>query len=407
MLRDHAKYIYENAIKENLPNSAVKKALGSMPPYSGRLVLVAIGKASYQMAKTAYECLGEKIDSGIVITKYGHVMGNLGKIQLCEASHPVLDEGTLEATSKALKLTEGLSQNDLVLFLVSGGGSALFESLYISLDKMQALTHTLLKCGASIEEINTVRKHLSRVKGGNFAMHCMPAGVYSIILSDVLGNRLDTIASGPTCVDKTTVEDAKNVINKYKIPFDVDEFRETPKEISNATYEISGSVSELCKSAEKYAVVLGYETVILRDDECGEARELGAELGALAKKYQNTTTPKAFIVGGETIVNVKGDGKGGRNQEIALSGAIQIKGLNNVAIFSVGSDGTDGPTDSAGGYVNGNTYDLIAKNGKGAEMYLNNNDAYNALSLANGLIFTGPTGTNVNDISVLLINPKL
>ncbi len=406
MLREHSKYIYENAIRENLPDCAVKRALNSMPPYSGRLILVAIGKAGWQMAKTAYECLGNKIDSGIVITKYGHVMGDLGKIQLCEASHPVLDESTLLSTDKALKLTESLTEKDLVLFLVSGGGSALFESLSISLKKMQALTEELLKCGASIEEINTIRKHLSGVKGGNFALHCYPATVHSIILSDVLGNRLDTIASGPTCVDKTTVNDAVSIIKKYEISFDCSLFRETPKEITNSTYIISGSVSELCESAKKYAQKLGYKAEILRDNEQGEARILGGELGALAKKYQNTDTPLAFIVGGETVVRVKGTGKGGRNQEIALSASAEIKGLDNVAVFSVGSDGTDGPTDSAGGYVNGNTYALIEKGGKTPEEYLNNNDAYNALSLSDGLIITGPTGTNVNDVSVLLVQPK-
>jgi len=177
-MREHARYIYENAIRDNLPDNAVKKALGNMPNYSGRLILVAIGKASYQMAKSASECLGDRIDKGIVITKYGHSKGELPRIEICEASHPVLDENTILSTRKALKLTEGLKKEDLVLFLVSGGGSALFEDIDCELSQMQALTDALLKCGASIEEINTVRKHISRVKGGKFALHCMPARVY-------------------------------------------------------------------------------------------------------------------------------------------------------------------------------------------------------------------------------------
>lgn len=409
-MHNHAKYIYTNAIRENLPDSAVKKALENMPVYSGKLILVAIGKAAYQMAKTATECLNNKIDSGIVITKYGHGGKDLPDIEIYEASHPVLDENTILATREVLKLTKGLTKNDLVLFLVSGGGSALFEDISCTLPEMQKLTNTLLKCGASIEEINTVRKHISNVKGGRFAQHCHPATIYGIVLSDVIGNRLDMIASGPACADLTTVNDALAILNKYKITVSENMLelikRETPKKIDNAIHNISGSVSELCKSAKKYAEELGYEAKILRDDEQGEAKLLGFVLGKMAKKLQNTGTPLAYIVGGETIVNVRGTGLGGRNQEIALSGATQIKGLDNVVIFSVGSDGTDGPTDAAGGYADGNTCELIKKSGNDAEKYLNNNDAYNALKLSNGLIFTGPTGTNVNDVSILLINAR-
>ena len=406
-MREHARYIYENAIRDNLPDSAVKRALENMPKYSGRLILVAIGKASYQMARTACECLGDKIDSGIVITKYGHIKGALKGIETCEAAHPVLDENTILSTRKALKLTEGLTENDLVLFLVSGGGSALFEDISCSLEEMQELTSSLLKCGASIEEINTIRKHISNVKGGKFALHCLPARVYSVVLSDVIGNRLDMIASGPACADLTTVREALDILEKYNIKVNESMLnlikRETPKKIDNAIHNISGSVTELCLSAKKYAEELGYKTEILRDNEQGEAKNVGFALGKIGKMSQNTDTPLAFIVGGESIVNVKGNGKGGRNQEIALSASIQIKGLNNVCVFSVGSDGTDGPTDCAGGYCDGNTYHQILKSGKNAEEYLENNDAYNGLKASNGLIFTGPTGTNVNDVSVLLV----
>ncbi len=410
MLRKDAQYIYENAIKDNLPDSAVIKALETLPKYNGKLILVSIGKAAYQMAKTASECLGSQVDNGIVITKYGHRGADLPNIEICEASHPVLDESTLIVTKKALKITENLTKDDLVLFLVSGGGSALFEDISCPLSKMQALTSDLLKCGASIEEINTVRKHISNVKGGKFAQHCAPATVYGVVLSDVIGNRLDMIASGPACSDLTTVKEATDILEKYGISVDNDVLdlieRETPKNIENATHFISGSVSELCLSAKKYAEVLGYKAEIIKDNEQGEARALGVMLGNLAKAHQNTDIPLAFIIGGETVVNVKGNGKGGRNQEVALSAAIEIKDIDNACVFSVGSDGTDGPTDAAGGITDGYTYELITMHGVSPEAMLDNNNAYNALMLANGLIMTGPTGTNVNDVAVVLIKPK-
>ena len=410
MLRQDAKYIYENAIKDNLPDSAVRKAIDSLPNYSGRLILVSIGKAGYQMAKTASECLKSRIDSGIVITKYGHRGEDLPNIEICEASHPVLDESTLIATKRALRLTENLTKDDLVLFLVSGGGSALFEDISCPLEKMQALTSDLLRCGASIEEINTVRKHISNVKGGKFAQHCFPATVYGVVLSDVIGNRLDMIASGPACSDLTTVKEATDILEKYGISVDGDVLdlikRETPKNIENAIHLISGSVSELCISAKRYAEGLGYKAEILHDNEQGESKDLGIILGNLAKKHANTDTPLAFIVGGETVVNVKGNGKGGRNQETALSASIVIRDIDNVLVFSVGSDGTDGPTDAAGGIVDGYTYELIAMHGVSPEAMLEDNNAYNALMLANGLIMTGPTGTNVNDVAVVLIQPR-
>ena len=407
MLRKDAQYIYENAIKDNLPDSAVKKAIETMPKYSGRLILVAIGKASYQMAKTACECLKDKIDSGIVITKYQHRGEDLPKIEIYEASHPVLDESTLIATKRALEITENLTENDLVLFLVSGGGSALFEDISCTLKEMQDLTNSLLKCGASINEINTVRKHISNVKGGKFANHCAPAQIYGVVLSDVIGNRLDMIASGPACSDLSTVQDVLNVLEKYNIKVNDNMLellkRETPKNIENTKHIISGSVTELCKSACKYATELGYKSTIICDDIGCEAKELGKYLGTLANKHKNTDTPLAFIVGGETVVNVKGNGLGGRNQEVALSASIEIKGLKNVAVFSVGSDGTDGPTNSAGGYVDGYSYDLICKMGISPMKFLENNSSYDALLLCNGHIITGPTGTNVNDVSVLLV----
>lgn len=409
-LREHAEKIYKGAIFDSLPDSAVKKATSNLPPYTGRLILVAIGKAGYQMAKSAYDMLGDKIDSGIVITKYDHVKGDLGKIRCYEASHPVPDKNTLLATRKALGITQDLSPNDLVLFLVSGGGSALFEQVDCSLQELQEITSQLLACGASIDEINIIRKRLSNVKAGRFAEHCMPAKVFAVVLSDVLGNDLSTIASGPACADKSTADQALAILEKYNItPSELVLellMRETPKEITNAEHIITGSASELCQSAKRIASDLGYNAKIVADDITCEASDFGRHLATLAKENKDTGEPLAFIFGGETVVRLKGNGKGGRNQEIALSASCYIEDIDNCVIFSVGSDGTDGPTDSAGGICDHTTAQKIAKYGKSATEYLKNNDSYTALGLASDLIITGPTGTNVNDLMVLLIAPR-
>lgn len=410
MLREHAEIIYKGAIERSLPNSAVELALKDLPEYDGRLILVAIGKAAYQMAAAAKNALGEKIDSGIVITKYDHVKGELDGIECLEAAHPVPDENTLSATKRALEITKNLSKDDLVLFLVSGGGSALFESVDCTLKELSELTSALLGCGASIGEINTVRKHLSNVKGGRFAQHCMPARVFAVVLSDVLGDRLDMIASGPACADQTTVQQTLDILNGYKIEPSAHVLellkRETPKEIVNAEHKITGSARELCIAAKEIAQSLGYEATVCADDVTCEARELGFELAKIARENKDTKKPLAFIYGGETVVYLKGNGLGGRNQEIALAASTKIEDLHNCVIVSVGSDGTDGPTDAAGGICDSTTAEKIAKSGKSAQEYLNNNDSYTALKHAGDLVITGPTGTNVNDVALVLIQPK-
>lgn len=410
MLSDDAVKIYTSATNACLPDYAVKKALKSLNLPKERLILVSIGKAAWQMANSAYAEFETKIDAGIVITKYGHSKGNISDFEIYEAGHPVPDQNGIDATNRALEITENLSCDDLVLFLVSGGGSALFESVDCTLDELRDLTSKLLACGAPINEINCIRKHISNVKGGRFAGHCMPANVFAIVLSDVLGDRLDTIASGPACADSTTVTDVKNILCKYniKISDKIKELliKETPKLIDNARYIVGGSVGELCNYAADEAKKLGYEPIILSDAVCCEAREAGSFLASVVRTHRNTLKKLAFICGGETIVHVNGNGMGGRNQEFALSAARDISGIDNAAIFAVGSDGTDGPTDAAGGYVDGNTWQKINSGGYCAEMLLDNNDSYNALKVSDGLIFTGPTGTNVNDLYVALILPK-
>ncbi len=409
-LRNHGKIIYEGAIEASLPDSIVKKAIDELPSYSGRLILVAIGKAGYQMARVASDILGDKIDSGIVITKYHHVMGELHNIKCYEAGHPVLDENSLNATREALKLTDGLTKDDLVLFLVSGGGSALFEDTECTLKELQELNKALLESGADIGEINTIRKRVSNVKGGRFAMHCSPATVYCVMISDVVGDRVDMIASGPACADLSTTEYALSIAERHNLKLS-DKIKslivkETPKSLDNVISRVAGGTVQLAKNAKKIAESLGYNTTIVADNITGEARELGKEIANTARKNQATREPLAFIYTGETIVYIKGDGKGGRNQEIALSACQYIRDIDNCVIFSIGTDGTDGPTDSAGGICDYKTYERILSSGKSPEEYLKNNDSYTALGIANDLIITGPTGTNVNDLAVLLINPK-
>lgn len=407
MLRTHAEQIYSYAIEQNLPRAAVLRAIEQMPECRGRLLVVAIGKAAWEMARVSAESLGERIDAGIVITKYEHCKGQIPKFSLYEAGHPVPDGATLSATREALRLTRGLSPEDVVLFLVSGGGSALFESIDFPLEDLQRVTSELLSRGADIDEINTVRKHLSGVKGGRFAAHCAPAHVYTVVLSDVLGDRLDVIASGPSAPDLSTAEDALAIAEKYRLTMSEEMraalARETPKEIPNASYLIGGGVDGLCRAAAHAAQTLGYRVTLLDGRLTGEARVEGARLAAIARQYKNATAPLAFIAGGETVVHLRGQGLGGRNQELALAAAIGIQGLPNVAVFSVGSDGTDGPTDAAGGYADGETVKRMAACGIDAEAFLADNDSYHALRAVDGLIVTGPTGTNVNDVAVVLV----
>lgn len=404
-LRKDADEIIRTAINAVLPDNAVKRALSEMPRSSGKMLLVATGKAAWQMAKAATDCIG--VDAGIVITKYDHVMGELPGIECIEAGHPVPDENSFAATAKVLALVENLTSDDMVLFLLSGGGSALFESPLISGAELADITKQLLACGADIVEMNTVRKRLSAVKGGKFAKACSPAKVYSIVLSDIIGDPLDMIASGPAYPDASTCEDAKAIVKKYNLRLS-DEAKsllseETPKELGNVTTLITGSVRELCAAAAAKCRELGYETEILTEELCCEASDAGRELGKMAKSHTGKGKKLAFIEGGETVVHLKGSGKGGRNQEIALAAAPAISGLD-AAVFSVGSDGTDGPTDAAGGYVDGETLARIKEKGIDVEDALAENDTYHALEAVDGLIITGPTGTNVNDISVALIN---
>ena len=392
-LREEADKIIKEAITKVLPDEAVKQALKNRKPVKGKLYLVAVGKAAWQMANAAANLLNGQIEKGIVITKYGHIQGDIPGIECFEAGHPVPDTNTFAATQKVIELTEELQADDQVLFLLSGGGSALFEKPLISTEELSDITKQLLACGADIVEMNTIRKRLSAVKGGKFAGLCEPAAIFAIVLSDIVGDPLDMIASGPAYADSSTASDAIAIAEKYHLKLS-EKARtllemKTAKAVTNVETRITGSVRNLCLAAKEACEKLGYESMILTDALQCEAKEAGAFLAAIAKTHQNT-----------------GKGLGGRNQELALAAAEGLAACRNTAIFSVGSDGTDGPTDAAGGYCDENTKRKLQLEGMDVYEVLKENDAYHALKKTGGLIITGATGTNVNDVAVVLIRRR-
>ena len=379
-LRSDAQSIISASIRAVQPDAAVQRALRGRE-FPGRVVLAAAGKAAWQMAKAARDCLGDRISAGVVVTKYGHVSGPIPGCTCYEAGHPVPDENSFQGAQAVLDLVPG--------------------------EELQDVTSQLLSSGADIVEMNTIRKRLSAVKGGRFAQLCAPARVFAIVLSDILGDPLDMIASGPACADQSTCEQALAIAEKYRLTLTprAKELlaQETPKALDNVETQITGSVRELCAAAASAARELGYEPVILTDLLACQAREAGAFLASIARTHQGRGKKLAFLAGGETVVKLTGSGRGGRNQELALSAAQGIEGLDSVLVFSLGSDGTDGPTDAAGGIVDGRTASVLREQGLLIHQVLEDNDAYHALAKADGLIVTGPTGTNVNDVAVALI----
>ena len=406
-LYEEALYITERSIAAVLPDAAVRRALEGRDFSWGRLLLIAAGKAAWRMAKTAVEALDGRVDGGVVITKYGHVMGDIPGLICCEGGHPLPDENGFRGTRLAMEAVRRLGAEDHVLFLLSGGGSALFECPLLPEAELVDITSQLLTRGADIVEINTIRKRLSAVKGGRFAQLCGPARVYSVILSDVLGGRADMIASGPAYPDGSTCEQAQAIVKRYNLKLSAKAeallAQETPKSLDNVETQITGSVRQLCAAAEKVCRGLGYEPVVLTAELSCTARDAGSFLGAIARTHKDTEKSLAYIAGGETVVHLTGHGLGGRNQEIALAAAPLLDGVKDAAVFSVGSDGTDGPTDAAGGYCDGETMEALRAKGIDVTAVLADNDAYHALKECNGLIITGPTGTNVNDLTVLLL----
>ncbi len=411
-VREKAVSIGRSAVADMVPDKAVREGLADFQP-AGRVILVAIGKAAWSMANAAWETIGTHIEGGIVITKDDHAKGPIGPLAIREASHPVIDERALSATDEALSMVSGLGVDDTVLFLVSGGGSALFEKPIegVSLSDLQEISSHLMNAGADIVTLNAVRKRLSRVKGGRFAHAAAPAHIEALILSDVLGDRLDSIASGPAAPDAVTNAQVSDTVRRFGLAGNSVIQRalteETPKSVDNVSSRIIGSVSVLCARTKELLREAGIPVTLLTTRLSGEAREIGRLMAEIAVEIRETGQPSsppcAILAGGETVVHVKGTGLGGRNQEMALSAALGIEGLDNVAFLALASDGTDGPTDAAGGIVDGQTVSRMRTAGLDPAELLENNDAYHALDAAGDLVKLGPTGTNVNDIALLLV----
>jgi len=391
------------------------------------IYVVGGGKACAPMAKAVEELLEDKIDNGIIVVKYGHGLP-LKRIKTVEASHPIPDVNGIRGTSDILRLLSKTGEKDLIICLISGGGSALLIQPHkeITLHDIQITSTELLACGATIDEINTVRKHLSSIKGGQLAKASYPSTLITLILSDVVGDPMDIIASGPTVPDASTFEDAYTIIQKYsledKMPNSICEFlrngkmgriAETPENgneiFDNTQNVIIGSNKIALEAAENKAKDLGYNTVILSSLVEGESRETAKFFAAIAREVSRTgipvPKPACIIAGGETTVTIKGKGKGGRNQEFALSAAMEIEGCEGVVILSAGTDGTDGPTDATGAIVDFNTCKNARKKFRlSPEEFLNNNDSYNFFKKTGEHIVTGPTMTNVMDIMISLID---
>lgn len=404
MLED-ARKIIEKTIADVMPERAVRNSLNELQ-LDGNIYIVAVGKAAWVMAQTASGFLGEKLKKGLIVTKYGHSRGPLEKFQTIEAGHPTPDENSVLGARTMIEFLKGRKKEDIVLFLLSGGGSSLLEFPMdgLELEDIQQVTKQLLFCGADITEINIIRKKLSAVKGGKLSGILKGQRAYAIILSDIISERNDMIASGLTYPDTSTAEDVKRILEKYKLTPDakVQKILEHSRPFVDVRVEnhVVGSVAELCRAAAEHALELGYAPHIVTTSMDCEAKDAGRWVASMAE--HTYPRPFAVIAGGETVVKVTGGGLGGRNQEIALSAALELKGKKNVLLFSLGSDGTDGPTDAAGGVVDGQTAVQLEKLGIDIQEVLMDNDSYHALKKVGSLIVTGATGTNVNDVTVLL-----
>jgi len=391
-----------------------------------RILVLGAGKASARMAEACEGLLGARIDSGLVITKYGHACP-LSRVQVLEAGHPLPDAAGLKGARAMITLLEESRPEDLILFLTSGGCSALLPAPTppVTLKEKQVLTALLLRSGAAIQEINTVRKHISQTKGGQLAKLAYPATVINLIISDVVGDPLDSIGSGPFVPDPSTFQEAWGVLDKYRYlktaPQGIvnhlksgihRQAEETPKPGDPCFRKVRNFILVRNRSALTAAAAragaFGYTPLVLTSQVQGEARELAKFYGALAKEIHLSghpvTPPACLIAGGEPTVTVRGKGLGGRNLELALAVAREIKGLPKTVFLSAGTDGTDGPTEAAGAMVDGRTWGRAVKKGVSPEEKLENNDSYHFFKDAGGLVITGPTGTNVMDIHLLLIS---
>ncbi|MFA5026315.1 MAG: glycerate kinase [Candidatus Methylomirabilota bacterium] len=436
-LRSAARKIFDAAVDAVDPAAAVRRHLvrdGNLLRVGGQtfdlaairqVVVVGLGKAGASMTAAIEEIVGDRIARGVVVTKYGHVQPTK-TVRLHEAGHPVPDAAGMAGSQALLDCLAGLGPQDLVLVPISGGGSALTPAPVagISLEEKQALTKALLACGADIREMNMLRKHISRIKGGQLARAAMPARVVTLILSDIVGDPLDAIASGPTVPDPTTYADALAILDKYKIrqavPVSIrthleageaGKLAETPKPeeptFARVTNVMVASNIQALRAAEAEARRLGLTPLILSSFIEGETKEVARMHAALALEACASglplPPPVCFITGGETTVTLRGKGKGGRNQEFALAAAFDIAGLRNVVILSGGTDGTDGPTDAAGAVADGETLARARALGLAPRSFLENNDAYHFFEKLGDLLITGPTRTNVMDVRLVLV----
>lgn len=390
-----------------------------------RILVVGAGKAGAPMARALEELLGDRITGGVIVVKEGHGLP-LAHVRIHEASHPVPDERGIKGAEEILSLVKDAGERDLVLCLISGGGSALLVAPAegVTLEDKQEVTRLLLACGADIHEINTIRKHLSRAKGGGLARFAYPATVVSLILSDVIGDDLNVIASGPAVPDTSTFDDTRKILGKYaiwdRVPPSVrhrverglqGDVEDTPK-AGDAVFkqcfsELVGTNIQALKAAGLKAEELGYRALILSSTVEGEAREVVKVLTAVAKEVQGSgnplPAPACILCGGETTVTIRGDGKGGRNQEFALASALAIDGMQNVVVLAGGTDGNDGPTDAAGAIADGSTLARARAKGLDPFDYLKRNDAYHFFQSLEDLMITGPTRTNVMDVYMVLV----
>jgi len=436
-LRREAMEIFRHALRAVDPVTAVKRHLVLEPlklraggqEYDLRrfrsIFVVGMGKASAAMAKAVEEILGDRLTGGQVNVKYGYVE-NLSKVALHEAGHPVPDQAGLEGARKIVGLLERCGADDLVLCLISGGGSALLPLPVegVTLEEKQEVTKLLLRSGVDIKEINAIRKHLSKVKGGHLARIASPATVVSLIVSDVIGDPLDSIASGPTAPDETTFSDCLEILSRHHLLGSVPpsirrhldagvrgEIPETPKR-GDPVFErvqnvLIASNRIALDAARTRARELGYDAMILSSFVEGETREVARVHAAIAKEIRASGNPLAapacVISGGETTVTVQGQGRGGRNQEFVLAAALDIAGLERTVIFSAGTDGTDGPTDAAGAIADGDTLSRAKALGLNPRHSLAENDSYSFFERLGDLVTTGPTNTNVMDLHLILI----
>ncbi len=390
------------------------------------IYVIGAGKASALMAREMEELLGERIFYGVVSVKYGHSVP-CRKIRILEAGHPVVDDKGISATTQILQVMQDAGEKDLVICLLSGGGSALLEKIPedIPLERVQEMFRLLLASGANIEQMNIVRKHLSLVKGGQLARAASPASCVSLILSDVIGDPLESIASGPTSPDPSTFRDAMEILDRFNISSKLPdvlleyfrkgisgEIPETPKPGDPIFRDVHNWIlannAEALEAAREKAIALGFQPMILSSRIQGEAREVAKVVAAIAREILVTNAPvpkpACILMGGETTVTLQGNGKGGRNQELALAALIEMKNVKDpYLIMSCGTDGSDGPTDAAGGMAFPEIWKEVSSQNLDPQNYLRNNDAYPFLDATGGLIRTGPTGTNVMDIMTILV----